>query len=182
MTELETLQQAKLYINKLARGIDPISNHEIAADSVLNQVRLVRCFFYVSEVLQRVMEYGYGQKTSQRLREFSITPQQICSVRPERYAVRITEFVKMLHNAAGDQGQKILPPTRITDWLAQNGFLENLRDENGKRYRMPTEAGKQIGLRADKRSNSNREYVVVLYEPQAQQFLLDHYWEIVTGQ
>ena len=29
MTELETLQRAKLYMDKLAQGIDPITNLEI---------------------------------------------------------------------------------------------------------------------------------------------------------
>jgi len=180
VTDLEMLQRAKLYISKLAQGIDPISDREIEEGCVLHRVQLVRCLYYVSDVLQNVIDHGYGQKTSARLREFSITPQQLSSVRPERYAVRITEFVKLLHCAAGDPQQKTLSPTRITDWLVLKGFLENLRDGTGKRYRIPTEAGKQIGLRAVTRSNANREYVVVLYELQAQQFLLDHYWEIVT--
>ena len=48
MTELETIQRAKMYLDKLAQGIDPISGQEIPNDSVLNNVRLARCFFYVS--------------------------------------------------------------------------------------------------------------------------------------
>lgn len=52
MTELETMQRAKMYLDKLAQGIDPISGDEVPEDSVLNNVRLARCFFYVSGVLQ----------------------------------------------------------------------------------------------------------------------------------
>ena len=48
MTELETMQRAKMYLDKLAQGIGPISGQEIPNDSVLNNVRLARCFFYVS--------------------------------------------------------------------------------------------------------------------------------------
>ena len=44
MTELETMQRAKMYLDKLAQGIDPISGQEIPNDSVLNNVRLARCF------------------------------------------------------------------------------------------------------------------------------------------
>ena len=51
MTELEIMQRAKMYMEKLAQGIDPISDQEIPEDSVLNNVRLARCFFYVSGVL-----------------------------------------------------------------------------------------------------------------------------------
>ena len=45
MTELETMQRAKMYLDKLAQGIDPISGDEVPEDSVLNNVRLARCFF-----------------------------------------------------------------------------------------------------------------------------------------
>ena len=43
MTELEIMHRAKMYMEKLAQGIDPISDQEIPEDSVLNNVRLARC-------------------------------------------------------------------------------------------------------------------------------------------
>ena len=55
MTELDILIHAKDYIDKLAQGIDPISGQEVPEDSVINQARLVRCFFYVSGVLQKIL-------------------------------------------------------------------------------------------------------------------------------
>ena len=58
MTELETMQRAKMYLDKLAQGIDPISGQEIPNDSVLNNVRLARCFFYVSGILDQVIANG----------------------------------------------------------------------------------------------------------------------------
>lgn len=45
MTELEIMQRAKMYLDKLAQGIDPISGQEIPNDSVLNNVRLARWLF-----------------------------------------------------------------------------------------------------------------------------------------
>lgn len=58
MTELETMQRAKMYMDKLAQGIDPITNLEMPGDCVLNNVRLARCFFYVSDVLGQVIANG----------------------------------------------------------------------------------------------------------------------------
>ena len=58
MTELETMQRAKMYLDKLVQGIDPITNQEVPEDSVLNNVRLARCFFYVSDVLGKVIDIG----------------------------------------------------------------------------------------------------------------------------
>lgn len=40
MTELEILQRAKMYMDKLAQGVDPITDREMEDDTVLNNVRL----------------------------------------------------------------------------------------------------------------------------------------------
>ena len=73
MTELEIMQRAKMYMDKLAQGIDPISGQEVPNDSVLNNVRLARCFFYVSGVLDQVIANGgrvtSGEKNSTSLRK-----------------------------------------------------------------------------------------------------------------
>lgn len=67
MTELETMQRAKMYMDQLAPGIDPISGGRLPAGSGLDQQRLGRCFAYVSGVLQKVIEnggvVGYREKT-----------------------------------------------------------------------------------------------------------------------
>ena len=55
MTELETVQRAKMYMDQLSQGIDPISGRELPEDSALNQIRLARCFFYVSGILEQVI-------------------------------------------------------------------------------------------------------------------------------
>ena len=66
MTDLDIMQRAKVYMEKLAQGIDPISDQEIPEDSVLNNVRLARCFFYIhicslnnSDYLQKARKYGH---------------------------------------------------------------------------------------------------------------------------
>ena len=44
MTELETMQRAKMYLDKLTQGIDPITDQPIPAGDSLNNPRLSRCF------------------------------------------------------------------------------------------------------------------------------------------
>ena len=96
MTELETLQRAKMYMEKLAQGIDPITGVELPEDSALNNVRLARCFFYVSGVLDRVIANdGYiGAKPKVKRVPFAITPEELTQVLVSEEPLRITEFVK----------------------------------------------------------------------------------------
>ncbi len=55
-TELEMLERAKVYMEKLANGIDPISDTDARDDDCINNVRLSRCFFYVADVLGKVID------------------------------------------------------------------------------------------------------------------------------
>lgn len=52
MTEIETLERAKMYMEKLANGINPIDDAVIPDEDIVNNVRLSRCFFFVANVLR----------------------------------------------------------------------------------------------------------------------------------
>ena len=80
MTELEKIEYAKSFIDKLANGINPLDNTPIPENDIANNVRLARCFFYVSTILQKEIERERRkvskEKKSTRL-PFSITYEQL---------------------------------------------------------------------------------------------------------
>lgn len=112
MTELETMQRAKMYMDKLAQGIDPITDQEIPKDSTLNNVRLARCFFYVSDVLAKVIVNGGVIGGKPKLQDFSITMEQLFGVQISQEPVRVTQLVEMISTAVDNpQMKKIgIPP------------------------------------------------------------------------
>ena len=57
-TELEIMKHAKEYIDKLANGIDPFSDKPVPDGDIINNVKLSRCFFYISGILEKVIENG----------------------------------------------------------------------------------------------------------------------------
>ena len=77
MTELETMERARMYMEKLANGINPIDGSIIPDEDVINNVRLSRCFFYVADVLRQVIENGgiAPQKKTDK-QAFSLTAEQ----------------------------------------------------------------------------------------------------------
>ena len=58
MTEIEKIAYARNYIQKLANGINPVTGREVSEGDVINQVRISRCLFYVSDILGQVVENG----------------------------------------------------------------------------------------------------------------------------
>lgn len=180
MTELETMQRAKMYMDKLAQGIDPISNQEIADDSVLNNVRLARCFFYVSDVLGKVIANGgvVGQNT--KTLEFSITPEQLSFVHIFDYPIRITEFTDALLKAANNSEMKKPNVVRITDWLISRGLMIKELGPDVKSRRVPTDRGLQMGMSTRLRQSRDGDYLAVYYDRDMQVFLLNNVMEIFS--
>lgn len=177
MTELETMQRAKMYLDKLAQGIDPISGQEIPEDSCLNNVRLARCFFYVSGVLEKVIQNdGFvGSKPRVSRTEFVITPQQLASVILPPQPLRITEFTDLIHQAAGGDPEMRKPSTTLlTNWLLEKGFLQKVAGADGKSQRLPTPAGNSLGISAETRQGQYGEFTAVYYSQSALRFLLDN--------
>jgi len=178
MTELDTLKRAKTYMDKLAQGIDPISGAELPEDSLLNNVRLARCFFYVSGILGKVIQNG-GDVTKKPKQTFFITEEQLKTVEISKEPVRITEFMDILKAAAGNVDAKRPRTTLVTDWLLEKGFMQLALDGEGKKIRIPTEAGNRLGIHAVNRQGINGVYTAVLYDANAQQFILDNFDSIM---
>ena len=174
MTELETMQRAKMYLDKLAQGIDPITNQEVPEDSVLNNVRLARCFFYVSDVLGKVIDNGGMIGGKPKLQAFTISADQLARVQISQELVRVTQLVDMISEAVDNPQMKKLSTTTITNWLMERGFLEKQIGADGKSRRVPTHNGLMLGLSTETRQGQYGEYQAVFYNSAAQRFVLDH--------
>lgn len=110
MTELDIMKHAKSYLDSLSQGIDPISGQPVPNDSVLNNVRLEKCFRYVSGVLEQVIANG-GKVVSGAPVPFYITPEELQRISPAQEPLRISQLAKLITDAVDDP-QRI--PLRAT--------------------------------------------------------------------
>lgn len=56
--DLDLLKHAKGYIEKMANGINPLTNEKTPDNDLVNNVRISRCLFYINNVLDEVIENG----------------------------------------------------------------------------------------------------------------------------
>ena len=49
---IEVLKKAQEHIEKMAQGINPLTNSSIENDSLLNDIRISRYLFYVNDILK----------------------------------------------------------------------------------------------------------------------------------
>lgn len=178
MTELETIQRAKMYMDKLANGINPIDDMQVPEDDTINNVRLSRCFFFVSDVLRRVIENGgvTPQNTTKKSGKipFKLTDSERKKFEISPTPVSISEISKRLNALIDPKSMKRIAYRQIREWLSTIGMLEDADTISGGREKLPTEAGKSIGISVETRTGGIGDYQVVLYDKYAQQFILDN--------
>lgn len=182
MTELEKLQRAKMYIDKLANGINPIDDVPAAEGDIINNVRLSRCLFYVSDILRQVIENnGVVTKGKASKKPFFIETGKIAEYNFADEPLTVSEITEQL-NALADLGAcRKLSVSAITGWLIEIGALQVLTSADGKGIKRPTKQGEELGILTEQRTGMYGEYTVVLYNKNAQQFIVDNIETIVNN-
>lgn len=175
MTELEVMQQAKTYMEKLANGIDPITDREAAEEDVIQNVRLSRCFFYVADVLRQLIEIGGIPQTGGNKKTPFVLPLEKRNMYTfSSYPVTVSVIAQQLNALAEDPTMQKLKTTSITGFLLQSGLLESRMNDRGGKARVPTAAGRELGISTEIRSGQNGDYTAVLYNTDAQKLILDN--------
>lgn len=175
LNENEKLLKAKSYLDKLANGINPITNELASENDTINNIHISRCLFYVSDVLRNLIENNNNpQKKKNSKISFSVTPQQLANYVFDDNPITVTEITKKLNSLIDTEEMKGIKTTSITNWLIKINMLEYFADENGKNHKIPTENGIQLGITTQERLGMYGSYKVVLYDSNVQQFILDN--------
>ena len=186
MTELEIMERAKAYVEKLARGINPITGEEVPEGDVINHVRVSRCLFYVADVLRQVIENGgiraepAGSEPRPQIARrsekaaFALTLEQ-----REQYdfgdrAATVSTIAQQLNGFIDLDAMQKLKTTSITAYLTATGLLAEEVKPDGKRAKRPTDMGRKLGISIVLAQGPNGPYNLVVYDRQAQQFILDN--------
>ena len=183
MTELEKIAYAKSFIDKLANGINPVDDTPIPDGDIANNVRLSRCFFYVSDILRQVIENGgtvANQSAKVRKQEFSLTSSERARLLVSEKALTVTEIANYLNGHINQEVTKKITGASINDWLMSIGLLEIVKLQNGKQRKQPTVQGNEMGIFVDERNGQFGQYYVVLFTSEAQQLIYDNIEAIVS--
>ena len=178
MTELEKIAYAKSFIDKLANGINPLDDTAIPDGDIVNNIRLSRCFFYVSSILQKEIDRESKKEKREkksRLIDFSITYEQLQNFEYSSKPISATVLAKKINQLVECENMRKLSYRQITGWLLNIGMLEYKDIGNGKMKRQPTSQGGEVGIVLEFwEKGPGRKYPVIMYSETAQRFILDN--------
>lgn len=149
MTELEKIERAKMYMDKLANGINPIDGTMAPDDDLINNVRLSRCFFFVSDVLRQVIENG-GTKSAVN-KKLKKLPLEIPMEKRSQFAytevpIPASEIAKRINALSDNDAMQKLTYSGILTWLTEIGMMEWALAPDGKHTKRPTKIAKKTAF------------------------------------
>ena len=176
MTELETMQRAKMYLDKMANGIDPLTDRPVSDSDCINQVKIARCLFYVSDILRQVIENGGKIQNKEAVKKitFTISQDDLKRFRFSETPIPVSEIAKRINELVDLTTMTQFKYRSITEFLMQAGLLVQVQKSDGKKTKKPTGSGMEIGITSEERMGATGIYYVTVYNRSAQQFVLDH--------
>lgn len=158
---LELLKHAKDYIEKMANGINPLTNENVPDNDIINNVRISRCLFYVNSILGEVLSNG-GIINNKKM-PFNISKDEINKYQYSDEDLSISKIVKKINDLVSNENMTKLKATEVSNWLINIGLIME-GTLYGKKVKRPTEKGKIIGMYIEHRIGTHGDYDIILYK------------------
>ncbi len=173
--DMEKLEKALIYVDRIADGKNPVNNVPAENDDVMNNPNVIRCMFFVKEVLTALKNNGgvIGRSSGVKKKDFPLESLESFQYVETKTITRLTE---QLNAAINGNEFKKLSYKVITDWLKKNGYLIETDDNQlGKKVTLTTEKGQAVGithsLQTSMRGNA---YYRVEYDKSGQEFVVQN--------
>jgi len=174
-TELDKIKRAKMFMDKLAQGQNPIDNGGIS-DSAITGEACRNCFTYTSRLLQKIIDNNGVIGIPPRTRPFTIDQNQMDNIEVSEKPIGISELVKRI-NCVIDLDVISVSNFAINRWLALKGYITQREDNKSI---VATFKGEQMGIITVTRTSfDGREYLQNQYGLDMQRFIISHISEIM---
>lgn len=184
--DLTKLDTAILYVQRMAEGYHPVKNVEVEENVILDNRNVIRCMYFIKDVLEEVKRNNgviSGTKPKAKRAKQIDFPFEILKEYKYQEDKTISYLLKQLHQPVEEMNIKKVSPQTVTGWLKRSGFLtEEYSAEVEKVSTVPTEKGKELGIYTETRRFSHNAYLAVIYNRNAQEYIVNHFEKIVHGE
>ena len=178
MNEQQKIEKAKEILEKIAKGVDPLTGEQIEGESFLNDPRMIRCFYFVAEVLDNVNK---GVYSSRRGGKFVITEEQKKMVEFPAENIGVNEFSKRINACIDPAVSKNLTGTELNKKLKKLGILSEEQYGEGKTRTTTNDRSAEFGFELEPKSYNGVEYNMVVINDIGKKYLLENIEQIMEA-
>jgi hypothetical protein len=177
ISEKERMLKAREILIKMANGINPVNGEQIEGESFLHDPRIIRCLYYVSDVLEKV---ATGKMTQNKPGKFIISPEEKAQVVLPAGKIGVNEFARAINNVIDPTRSKKLTGAVLNKQLKKMGILDEESYEDGKTRTILNKKSPEYGIESEKRNYNGNEYEMILFNDKGKQFLLENLEKIMS--
>lgn len=170
----EKLNIAITYVDRIAGGCNPVNNNPLEQDMVLNNPNMIRCMYFIKDVLEAVQDNG-GIVSGRTAKEPALPfPAEALDEFTYREDKSITHVLKQIYEPIEDMKVKRISVSKITAALKAEGYLvDEVNAQTGQNRKMPSEKGRELGIYVADREFHGRAYQAVVYDRKAQEYVVE---------
>lgn len=171
--DLTKLEVAIKYVQRIADGCNPVNNAPLDEKDVLNNPNIIRCMYFVKDVLEEVRKNDglIGEKKPKG--EMMPFPTEVLDEFKYEEDKSITHVLKQIFQPVEDLNVKKVSVVKVTALLKEEGYLMDEQiPETGKSRKIPTDKGKELGIYTVEREYNGRVYQSVVYNRSAQEYIV----------
>lgn len=175
----QKLDKAIIYVDRIANGFNPVNNQPIENESVLNNPNVIRCMYFIKDILKEVQKNGgiIGKKLKVEKESFDF---KILDKFVYIEDKSITKILRQINDYIENPNMKHINCRKITAWLKENNYIIHGKNEElGITGSVVTDKGKSIGMYNEVRAINDRTYLAVMYNKDAQEFIVHNLKDIL---
>lgn len=170
-------KKAREILDTITNGVNPITKEAIESDNFINDPRLSRCFIYVCEILDKVINDNENKK----LTRFNITKKEKVLVRFPDYNIGISHFTKCINDVINLNISRNLSPYEFNKKLRESGLLAETIGESGKARSVLNGKSAQYGFEMEHRNVNGKEYDMIVINDYGKKYLLENLEKIMEA-
>lgn len=179
--DIEKIKKARIVLDKMANGINPIDGSKIEQESFLDDPRIIRCLFYVNEILQMVIDGSLADKNLDRKKlPFVITEEEKQQVEFPEGSIGVNAFSQCINKVINPHRSKKLSGMELNRQLKKMGILAEEVDEQGKKKTILPPESMKYGIHTELVNYNGNEYEKVVFNSKGVHFLLENLEKIMS--
>ncbi len=172
---MKDLISLKKNLELLANGQDPKTGCHVEEDTILkssfNKCVLKDAVSIIDLLLK--VDFNPTRIDKRKKLNFYISPEEREKIEISKNPIPISVFTYKINEHIDDSKMKKLKASQITAWLMNEGYLDEIENKDGKKFKVLTEKSSSVGISAQERTSEyGNVYKVNLYSEDGQRFII----------